>query len=380
MQQIYLDTAATTPLDPVVLEAMLPYLSEIFGNPSSVHRHGQLARRALEQAREQLAFSLSAEPERIVFTSGATEAINHALRMVASQHPGGHIISSQLEHAATLATCRHLETLGHALTYLPPSATGEIESEAVRAALRPDTCLVALMLVNNETGIMTDIPSISQIAHEAGALVFCDAVQAYGFCTVDIRQLGVDMLTVSAHKAYGPKGVGALYFGPQLKPEPLLLGGEQERGWRAGTHNTAAVVGMAKAAELICERQATDERRMVGLKTSFEAKIGGLTGVRITGEKAARGPKHTHVQVADVDGEALLLSMDNLGVSVSAGSACAAGSLEPSHVLLAMGLSASEAKASLRFSLGRLTTEQELSEAVIRLEQALTQCRAVQLM
>jgi cysteine desulfurase len=376
MSHLYFDYAATTPLDPLVLEAMLPYLSEHFANPSSLHQLGQKARRGLETAREQVAAALGAKTKEISFTSGATEAINQVLRGLASQQPGKHIITSQLEHSAVLETCRYLEAQGHPVSYLEPSATGEISPQAIRTALTKETSLLALMHTNNETGIQTDIAAASQLAHQVGALVFCDAVQAFGFEAIKVNDLGVDMLCLSAHKFYGPKGVGILYLREGLELPPLMLGGKQERGLRAGTHNLASLVGMGKAAELAMERLAVDSIRLQQLRERLEAQLQRLAGVRINGANAPRGPKHCNVQVAGVDGETLLLNLDILGLCVSAGSACAAGSLEPSHVLTAMGLSRQEAKASIRFSLGRGLAEADIDDAVGRFAQALERCRA----
>lgn len=370
---IYLDYAATTPLDPLVFEAMLPYLTEHYGNVSSLHGAGQKARRGVENAREQVAAAIGATRKEIVFTSGATEADNQAIRSVAQTRPNGHIITSSIEHAAVLATCRHLETLGHTVTYLQPNELGEITLDGVADAIRSDTMLIALMQINNETGIKTDIPSISQLAHEKGILVFCDAVQAFGFEHLNVNDLGVDLLSVSAHKIYGPKGVGVLYIREGLELPAFMLGGEQERGFRAGTHNTPGIVGMGKAAELAVQR-LNDVNELATLRDEFEMQLLKTEGVKTNGS-ALRGPKHINVRVADVDGEALLLSLDRLGVCASAGSACAAGSLEPSHVLTAMGLTPEQAKASVRFSLGRGVTKEILAEAAKRFAEAVERCR-----
>jgi cysteine desulfurase len=370
---IYLDYAATTPLNPLVLEAMLLYMTEYYGNVSSLHQVGQKARRGVENAREQVANVIGAKSKEIVFTSGATEADNQALRSVAHMHPGGHIITSRIEHAAVLSTCKHLETLGHPVTYLKPDEHGEIKVQAFVDALRSDTILVALMLVNNETGVKTDISAISQLAHEKGILVFCDAVQAFGFEPVQVDALDIDLLSLSAHKIYGPKGVGVLYIREGLELPAFVLGGEQERGFRAGTHNTPGIVGMGKAAELA----AMQLDQMVYLKTlrdDFEKQLVQIEGVALNGT-APRGPKHSNVRVVNVDGEALLLALDQAGICASAGSACAAGSLEPSHVLTAMGLSPTQAKASVRFSLGYGVSKDMLNQAASSFAEAVERCR-----
>ncbi len=374
---VYLDYAATTPLEPLVLQAMLPALSADYGNPASLHRAGQRARSAVETAREQVAGAVHAQPREVTFTSGATEADNHALRAYAAKFPGGHIVTSLLEHAAVLSTCRYLETQGWQVTYLKPNARGEITPDTVQGALQPDTFLVALMLVNNETGVVTDVPAISQIVHEAGAVLFCDAVQAFGVMDVDVQQLGVDMLALSAHKVYGPKGVGALYVRRGLELPPFLLGGEQERGLRAGTLNVPAIVGFGRAAELAQERLATDPLETARLRDRLEAQLLKIDGVSLNAPGAPRSPKHLNVRVVGVDGEDLLMGLDAAGVYASAGSACAAGTLEPSHVLLAMGLSHREAKASIRLSLGRGVTAEMVDFTAKAFAEVVERCRVL---
>ena len=367
---VYLDYAATTPLEPLVLKAMTPYLTGDFGNPSSLHAAGQRARRAVEEARERVAAAIHALPQEIIFTSGATEADNHALRAHA-----GPILTSLLEHAAVLTTAKHLESLGRKVTYVQPDSRGEITPEAVREALQPDTKLAALMFMNNETGVVTDIPAISDIVHEAGALLFCDAVQAFGTLKVDVRALGVDMLSLSGHKVYGPKGIGVLYVREGLTLPPFLLGGEQERGRRAGTLNVPAIVGMGAAAELAHARLEEDAVEIAANRDYLEAQLLKVGGVTVNGAGAPRGPKHLNVSVAGVDGEALLMGLDRAGVLASAGSACAAGTLEPSHVLLAMGLSEERARSSVRFSLGRGLAREALDYAASSFAKVVERCR-----
>lgn len=372
---IYLDYAATTPTDPRVLERMLPYFSEHYGNPSSLHRLGQRARRAVETAREQVAAAIGAKPKEIIFTSGATEANNTALRAIAARYPGGHLITSALEHAAVLKTAKALAASGYQLSVLAPDARGEITLEAVQAAFRDNTVLVALMHTNNETGIITDIAAIANYAHARGALVFCDAVQAFGFSPLSVSALNVDLMSLSGHKVYGPKGVGVLYLREELELAPYLTGGEQERGRRAGTHNTPAIVGMGEVAARIDETLA-EAAKLAALRDRLEAKLLQLEGVSSNIVSPRRGPKHCNVRVAGVDGEALLMALDSLGVCASAGSACAAGSLHPSHVLTAMGLAPEVAKASLRFSVGRGLTAELIDAAVERIAAAISRCRA----
>jgi cysteine desulfurase len=374
--QLYFDYAATTPIDPRVLSAMLPYFQDIYGNPSSLHRAGQRARRAVETAREQLAAAIGATPKEIVFTSGATEADNTVLRAVAARYPKGHIITSALEHAAVLETAKQLAERGYAVTFLKPDRQGDITPEAVDAAFQDNTVLLALMHTNNETGIITDIATIADIAHQRGALVFCDAVQAFGFSPLSVASLKVDMLALSAHKVYGPKGVGALYIREGLELAPYLTGGQQERGRRAGTHNTPAIVGMGEAARLTAESLA-QSAHLARLRGRLETQLLSIDGVHSNVLSPRRGPKHCNVRVDGVDGEALLMSLDTLGVYVSAGSACAAGSLSPSHVLTAMGLPAASAKASIRLSLGAGVTPEMVDEAAARFAEAVARCRAM---
>ena len=370
LDHVYLDYAATTPLEPLVLEAMMPHLTDGFGNPSSLHAAGQRARRAVEEARERVAAAIGAFPQEIIFTSGATEADNHALRAFA-----GPLLTSPLEHAAVLTTAKHLESSVHKVSYVQPNHGGEVTSEAVREALQPDTELAALMLVNNETGVVTDIPAISDIVHEAGALLFCDAVQAFGTLDVNVRALEVDMLSLSGHKVYGPKGVGVLYVREGLTLPPFLLGGEQERGRRAGTLNVPAIVGMGAAAELAQARLEEDAVEIAANRDYLEAQLLKVGGVTVNGAGAPRGPKHLNISVAGVDGEALLMGLDRAGVLASAGSACAAGTLEPSHVLLAMGLSEERARSSVRFSLGRGLTREALDYAASSFAEVVERCR-----
>lgn len=377
MRELYFDHAATTPLAPEVLEAMLPWLRQQAANPSSVHRAGQRARRALEQSRDRVAASIGASSREIVFTSGATEADNLALRAVMGAAPGKRLITSRREHAAVLETARSLAASGVAVDFVEPNGAGEITPEAVEALLSDDVALVALMLVNNETGVRTDIPAIAELAHGFGALVFSDAVQAFGCEPLDVARLGVDLLTLSGHKIYGPQGAGALYLRSPLVLAPLLTGGQQERGVRPGSHNLAAIVGFAEAASEAARGCHAEAERLSGLRDRLERGLLAVEGVRINGGAATRGPKHCNVTVSGVDGDTLRLLLDDLGVQVSAGSACAAGSLEASHVLLAMGLDAVSARASVRFSLGRANHEGMVDEAVARFTEAVARCRSV---
>lgn len=354
---------------------MLPALSEVFGNPASVHRAGQQARRLVERAREQVAEALGARPRQIVFTSGATEADNQALRGVLAA--GGGLITSPLEHAAVLTTARALEATGTPVIYLAPDPDGSVPLHGLERALdeAPDTRLVALMAVNNETGVTTDIATAAAIAHRHGAWLFCDAVQAFGIEPIDVVAWGVDLLAVSAHKVHGPKGAGALYLADHVDVAPLLTGGHQERGLRPGTHATPAIVGLGAAAE--AATVALPERREAvrRARDAFEAQALTIGGVRVNGGDAPRSVKHSNLQVADVDGETLLLALDDLGVRASAGSACAAGSVEPSHVLLAMGMAPADARASVRFSFAHTVSVGDAIEGAERLARAVERCR-----
>lgn len=372
---VYLDYASTTPLDARVLEAMLPYLQTNFANPSSLHAYGQKARAAIETAREQLAGAINAEPREIIFTSGATEADNHALRLLMQGAGEKQLISSTVEHAAVLQTGQYLEQQGTAVHWLEPNPQGELSHDALAQALNNPTQLVALMLVNNETGVINDIHSMAALAHEAGASFFCDAVQAFGVMPVDVHALGVDVLALSAHKFYGPKGVGALWLQEGVALKPFLQGGEQERGLRAGTHNVAAIVGMGEAAALAQADMAAHSAKLSQQRDWLTARLLEHEGVYLNTGTATRSPKHINIRVDAVDGEAMLFMLDQAGVAVSAGSACSAGSIEPSHVLTAMGLSRQQAKASLRFSLGKGLTEVMLEQAAQAFADVLSRCR-----
>lgn len=378
---IYLDHAATTAVDDAVLAAMLPYLRSDFGNPSSVHRLGQSARRGVEAAREAVARTLDVRPRQVVFTSGATEADDQAVFSTLAERPGGLVVSA-VEHAAVIAAARRLAAAGRDVTFVPPEPSGATSLAAWEGALaeqagRGGTALVAGMLVNNETGALADAAAIGALAHRFGALYLCDAVQGYGLEEFTLASLGADLVTVSAHKVYGPKGAGALVMRDGLAVAPMLAGGEQERGHRPGTHAVPAIVGFGAAAALAAAGRAAERARLAELQRAFESVVLALPGVSLNGAGAVRSVKHTNVRVAGADGETLLMLLDEAGVYASAGSACAAGSVEPSHVLLAMGLDRGEAKASVRFSFGRAVGLEDVLEAARRLETAVERARAV---
>lgn len=377
-REVYLDHAATTPLASEVREKMAAVWDESWANASSVHAAGRRARREVEEARERVAASINAQPKEIVFTSGATEAINLALRGLQMPDDAEALLTSPLEHSAVLETSRALQRQGRRVCFAVPDDAGEVGVPAVGREL-DGVGLVALMLVNNETGVRTDIPRISEVAHEAGALLFCDAVQAFGFEQLDVRELGVDALALSAHKAYGPKGAGVLWVRDGLELQAISHGGEQERGLRPGTLNVPAIAGFGVAALLARRNAARHGTEVAGLRDLFEGLVAEGEGVRINGASAARGPKHCSVSASGVDGEALLMSLDTYGVCASTGSACSAGSIEPSHVLTAMGLSDDEAKATVRFTFGAACDEEAVRFAADRFLAAVDRCRSVAL-
>ncbi len=363
MERIYLDYAATTPMDGEVLRAMLPYLTESYGNPDSPHAAGRRAQNAVDSARDTLAALLHAKPKEIYFTSGGTEGDNWALRESAyaqKKQGRGRILLSAIEHHALLSCAKKLEGEGFAVDYLPVNGKGAVEPAALQAALRADTGVVAVMAVNNETGAIQPIAELAQLAHANGSLFLCDGVQAAPHQALDVQALGVDMLTLSAHKFYGPKGCGAVYIRSDVKMQGLIVGGEQERGLRGGTTNVPAVVGMATAYQKTIAEGTETQARLRALRALFLAELNDLEGVTINGEGI---PAVLNLRFAGVSNVDFVYAMDLRGVSVAAGAACASASIKPSHVLLAMGLDEQAAKESVRFSFGKQTTEEELLRA-----------------
>jgi cysteine desulfurase len=365
---IYLDYQATTPADPRVVEAMLPYFHERFGNAASrSHRFGWEAEEAVEKAREQVARLIGASPKEIVFTSGSTEAINLALKGVAEMYgeKGRHIITSQAEHKAVLDTCKHLEKEGFEVTWLAPDRTGRVEAARVAEALRPDTVLVALMWANNEVGTVNPIREIGALCKERGVLFFTDATQAAGKIPVDVEADHVDLLCLSAHKIYGPKGVGALYVrrrNPRVRLVAQIDGGGHERGMRSGTLNVPAIVGFGKACELCSNEMEEEARRASALRDRLEQRItAALDHVHLNGNREHRLPNNLNLSFAYVEGESLLMGISD--VAVSSGSACTSASLEPSHVLRSMAVGDDLAHSSIRFGIGRFTTPEEVDFA-----------------
>ncbi|HSB68361.1 MAG TPA: IscS subfamily cysteine desulfurase [Candidatus Methylomirabilis sp.] len=364
MRKVYLDHNATTALHPEALAAMTPYLVERFGNASSVHAWGREARTALEAARTLIAGSLQiADKDSIVFTSGGTEADNLALLGVAAaqQAKGRHIITSAVEHHAVLHAAAHLARHGFEVTSLQVDGDGLLDPEDVRRAIRPDTILVSLMHANNETGVLFPVAAVGRICRGANVTFHTDAVQSFGKLSLDAGALAVDLLSLSAHKIHGPKGVGALYVRRGTKMQPLLFGGAQERSRRAGTENVAGAVGFARAAELCLRDVEGTAKRLADLRDRLEhGLVAALPGVTRNGHPTERLPQTANLAFAGVEAESLILALDLQGVGVSSGAACASGSLEPSHVLTAMGLSRGRAENSIRFSLGAGTTPEDV--------------------
>jgi cysteine desulfurase len=377
---IYLDHNATTPLHPRVLEKMVPYLTEQFGNPSSFYGLGREARNGLEQAREKVAGGIGAREDEIVFTSGGTEADNLALRGVARalREKGNHIITSVIEHHAVLKTCEDLATDGFEVTFLPVDGQGLVDPEKVRRCMRPETILISIMAANNETGAVQPLREIVAAASERGVLVHTDAVQAIGKVEVDVDKLGVDLLSLSAHKLYGPKGVGALYVRrgtPLLSP---MSGGHHERGVRAGTENVAGAVGLGEALVLATENRAEEMERLARLRDRLERGLQErIDDARVNSGEVERVANTTNLSFRAVDGEAILLHLDLRGICASTGSACATDSPEPSHVLQGMGLEPRLAQGTIRFSLGHDSTQEEVERTIEAMAEIVKSLRAI---
>lgn len=375
MRRIYFDNNATTPLLPKVFEAMQPYLLGSFGNASSIHQQGQQARAAVEGARERVAEMLGARPSEIVFTSGGTEGDNLALFGLVEA--GDHVISSTIEHHAVLNSCKRLEELGVAVSYVSSGADGVIQPESVRAALRPETKLISVMMANNETGARQKVQEIGAIARVADVYFHTDAVQAAGKLAIDVEQIGCDLLTIAAHKMHGPQGVGALFVRRATLLRATQLGGRHERGRRAGTENLAGIVGLGKAAELATEWLAEGgDRRMGTLRDRLEQGIlGAVAGAHVNSAGAERVPNTSNIIFDGIEGEGFVIAMDLKGISVSTGAACSSGAIEPSHVLTAMGLGGEAARGSIRFSLGKQNTEEEVEYVLAQVPQVVEKLR-----
>ncbi len=380
MKRTYLDYAATTPTHPDVLKAMLPYFTDAFGNPSSIYSYGQEAKGAIGEARAKVASLIGARDEEIVFTSGGTEADNFALKGVAfaNEERGNHIITSSIEHHAVIETCKYLERRGFNITYLPVDEYGLVDPGDVRRAITEKTVLISVMHANNEIGTIEPIAEIGKIAREAGVYFHTDAVQAVGHIPVDVNKLGVDLLSMSAHKLYGPKGVGALYIRKGTRLVSFMHGGEQEGRRRASTENVPGIVGFGKAAELARQEMGEEAERLIHLRDKL---IGGLLEsidhVHLNGHPVKRLPNNINVSIDFVEGESMLLNLDLEGICASTGSACSSSNLEASHVLLAIGLPHEQAHGSLRFTLGKWTSEEEVEQVLEVLPGIVAKLRAM---
>ena len=375
---IYMDNAATTATRPEVLDAMLPYFSQTYGNPSSIHRAGRESRRAIENARKQVAAALHCEPREVYFTAGGSESDNWAIRCAAKalEKKGRHIITSVIEHHAVLHTCEYMEKQGYEVTYLPVDEFGRVSVENVKNAIRPDTVLVSIMAANNEIGTLQPIREIGKITREAGVLFHTDAVQAVGAVPVDVNDWNVDMLSLSGHKFHAPKGVGALYIRKGVRISNLIHGGAQERGLRAGTENLPGIVGLGRAIELAVDELPDYTERLTGMRDRLiEGILKAIPDTRLNGHPTERLPGNANVSIRYIEGEALLMRLDLAGIAGSSGSACTSGSLDPSHVLLAIGLPHEIAHGSLRLSLGRDTTDEEIDYVLETLPEVVRKLR-----
>jgi cysteine desulfurase len=375
MCRVYLDNNATTPLLPEVFEAMRPYFAERFGNASSIHHHGRETRAAVERARESVAALLGCRAPEVVFTSGGTEADNLAISGLI--HGGDHVISSTIEHHAVLNSCKRLEAMGCEVTYVPVDSRGLVDPDDVRNALRPHTKLITIMMANNETGVLQPVEEIGKIAAEADVYFHTDAVQAAGKVPIDVNRIGCDLVSISGHKLHAPQGVGAFYVRKGTILQPMLYGGSHERSRRAGTENVPGIIGLGKAAELAREGlQRGDLDRMSAQRDHIEQKIlSEVEATGVNGEGAPRVPNTANIHFDYIEGEALVIALDLKGLAVSTGAACSSGAIEPSHVLTAMGLPPEIARASLRFSLGKQNTPEDVQFALDLVPQTVARLR-----
>jgi cysteine desulfurase len=375
MRRVYLDNNATTPVLPEVFEAMQPYFAEHFGNASSIHHHGQETRAAVERARESVATLLGCRASEIVFTSGGTEGDNLAISGLT--RTGDHIISSTIEHHAVLNSCKHLEAMGCEVTYIPVDGRGLVDPDDVRRALRPNTKLITIMMANNETGVLQPVEEIGKIAAEADVYFHTDAVQAAGKVPIEVKRIGCDLLSISGHKLHAPQGVGAIYVCKGTILQPMFYGGSHERSRRAGTENVPGIIGLGKAAELAREAlERGDLERMSVMRDRIEETIlSQVEATGINGAGAPRVPNTTNIHFDYIEGEALVIALDLKGLAVSTGAACSSGAIEPSHVLTAMGLPPEIARASLRFSLGKQNTKDDVQFALDLVPQTVARLR-----
>ncbi len=378
MKRVYLDHNATTPLDHRVFDAMKPYLLEHFGNASSPHHYGRRAQQALEESRETVAQAIGARPGEIIFTGGGTESDNLALRGVAHAKGHGHIITTAIEHHAVLRTCAALACDGFSVTYLPVDNQGRIDPDDLKRSIRKDTILISVMLANNETGVIEPISEVSSIARNHGIPFHCDAVQAVGKIGVDVNVPGTDLLSLSAHKLYGPKGMGALFVKDGMRLDPVITGGHHERGLRAGTENVAGAVGFARALTIAIATMGTYHTKISSLRNKLESEVlQRIDHVTVHGAQADRLPHCSSLGFRSVEGESILLHLDLKGIAASSGSACTTGEPEPSHVLTAMGVKPEIAQGTIRISLGRENTEEEIDCAINALESSVSSLRTI---
>jgi len=380
MRKVYLDYAATTPTDPEVLKSMEPYFFEKFGNPSSIHSFGQEAKKAIEDAREELATFINAKPEEIIFTSGGTESNNSAIfgTAYALEKKGNHIITTNIEHHAISEPCKFLEKKGFKVTYAKVDKFGLVDPDEIKKAITDKTILISVMHANNEIGTIQPIAEIGKIAKEKGICFHSDAVQTVGHIPVNVDELNVDLLSLAAHKFYGPKGVGALYIRKGTRLERFLFGGDQEKGRRGSTHNTPGIVGLGKAIELCGKNLQKETGFQIKLRDKLITEIPNrIPEVYLNGHPTKRLPNNVNYSVKYIEGESMLLNLDILGIAASTGSACTSTSLEPSHVLLAIGLSHEIAHGSLRFTLGRWSTEEDVDYLLEQLPEIVKNLRAM---
>ncbi len=372
MHRVYLDNNATTPVLPEVFEAMRPYFGEQFGNASSIHHHGQETRAAVENARESVARLLGCSASEIVFTSGGTEGDNLAIAGLAK--PGDHVITSSIEHHAVLHAVKHLEEIGCEITVLPVDGQCRVDPEDVKRALRPNTKLITIMMANNETGVLQPVEEIGRVAAEAGVLFHTDAVQAAGKISVDVKRIGCQALSISGHKIHGPQGTGALFLKKGTRLQPLFYGGRHERSRRAGTENVPGIVGLGKAAELA--KEALDSGPTRELRNRLEQSVlNRIEDTSVNGAGSPRVANTTNIRFDHIEGESLVIALDLKGLAVSTGAACSSGAIEPSHVLIAMGLRPEEARSSIRFSLGKQTIQADIDFACCLLPETVARLR-----